>query len=60
MITIYWHIAAYLTQCIFSLFRNKLSVKNGPCTPVKTSKSGYKFKEDEDAPPRYKIIKCRK
>ena len=49
-----------IIQCIFSLFRNSLRVKNGPCTPSETSKSSYKFKKNVDALQRYKNIKSKK
>ena len=42
----FWHNSI---QCIFSLFRNNLSVKNGSCTPSETSKSSCKFKKNSDA-----------
>ena len=44
---------AFLTQFnVFSLYlEKKQCVKYGPCTPRETSKSksGYKFKEDDNA-----------
>ena len=53
-----WHFDTI--SCIFALFRNNLSVKNGHCTSCETSKSNYKFKENGDALQRYKIIQSKK